>query len=408
VSAQGRTPDWLIVGAGIVGLTTALELGRRHPAARILVLEKEDRLGRHASGRNSGVLHCGIFYAPGTLKARVCAEGAARMRAFAAEHGIPCRRDGKVIVATRDQDLPGIDRLLANAAAAGVRAERLDEARVRALEPHATPHRAGIHCPDTAVIDAGAVLERLRALLAARGVEVRFASAVKAIDPAARTVRTGSETQAFGFLVNCAGAHADTLAHACGLARDLALVPFKGIYHRLRPGRETLVRGSIYPVPDPVLPFLGVHLTRAISGEVYAGPTAIPALGRENYGALAGASLGESWEVLRRIAALYARDDHGFRRLVHAEVGRTFKPWFLAAARRLVREIESRDLVPSHKVGIRAQLVNLRTRRLEMDYVIERTEHSLHVLNAISPAFTTSLAFAERLADVAEGRAASV
>jgi L-2-hydroxyglutarate oxidase LhgO len=399
-----QTADTLIVGAGIVGLTTAFELNRRHPSARILILEKEDRPGRHASGRNSGVLHSGIYYPPDTVKSRVCSQGAARMRAFAAEHGIPCRRDGKVIIATRDQDLPGIDRLLANARAAGVRAERLDEAGVRAIEPHATPHRAGILCPDTAVIDSLAVLEVLRNLLVSRGVEIRFAHAVSAIDPSARTVSAGATRFGYGFLINCAGAHADTLARAHGLARDLALVPFKGLYYRVRPERASLVRGSIYPVPDPLLPFLGVHLTRAISGDVYVGPTAIPALGRENYGLLAGIEWGESWEVLRRTAGLYWRNDQNFRRLVHAEVGKYVKPLFVAEARRLVGELTSRDMIPSPKVGIRPQLVNLRTHRLEMDYVIERTPDSLHVLNAISPAFTASFAFAERLVDIAEGR----
>jgi len=398
------TADTLIVGAGIVGLTTALELNRRHPSARILVLEKEDRLGRHASGRNSGVLHSGIYYPPGTVKARVCAQGAARMRAFAAEHGIACRRDGKVIIATREDDLPGIDRLMANARAAGVRAERLDEAGVKAIEPHATPHRAGIHCPDTAVIDSQAVLETLRTLLVSRGVEIRFSHAVTEIDPSAKTVAAGAARFGYGFLINCAGAHADTLARAFGLARDLALVPFKGLYYRLRPERASLVRGSIYPVPDPLLPFLGVHLTRGISGDVYVGPTAIPALGRENYGLLAGLEWGEGWEVLRRTAGLYWRDDQNFRRLVHAEVCKYAKPFFLAEARRLVGELTSRDMIPSSKVGIRPQLVNLRTHKLEMDYVIERTADSLHVLNAISPAFTASFAFAEWLADIAEGR----
>jgi len=398
------TADYLIVGAGIVGLTTAFELNRRHPSARILVLEKEDRPGRHASGRNSGVLHCGIYYAPGTLKARVCSQGAARMRAFAAEHGVPCRQDGKVILATREEDLPGIDRLLANARAGGVRAERLDEAGVRAIEPHATPHRAGIHCPDTAVIDSRAVLDALRNLLASRGVEIRFSHPVTRADPCAKAVSSGTTRFGYGFLINCAGAHADTLARAHGLARDLALVPFKGLYYRVRPARASLVRGSIYPVPDPFLPFLGVHLTRVISGDVYAGPTAIPALGRENYGWLAGLKWGESWEVLRRTAGLYWRDDQDFRRLVHAEVCKYVKPFFVAAARRLVGELTSRDMISSPKVGIRPQLVNLRTHRLEMDYVIERTADSLHVLNSVSPAFTASFAFAERLADIAEDR----
>ncbi|MEO5340294.1 MAG: L-2-hydroxyglutarate oxidase [Magnetococcus sp. MYC-9] len=394
-----QSTDYLIVGGGIVGLTVARELRHRYPAASITVLEKESALGKHASGRNSGVLHSGIYYDSATLKAKVCAEGARRMKHFAEEHGILCQHTGKVIVATSDQDLPVLERLLQNAQENGIRAERLDEQGIRQIEPHAAVYQQGIHCPDTAVIDSKAVLAKLHGWLLAAGVGLFFNSPVTAIDVAARTVVSGADSFHYGYLFNCAGAFADLVAKQFGLGMDYTLVPFKGIYHTLSPERAHRVRANIYPVPDIKQPFLGVHLTRVASGEVYAGPTAIPALGRENYGILQGALFGESLRIGREICRMYWADQQNFRNLVHAELGKYRKATFLAAVRKLMPDLTDRDLVASDKVGIRPQLINRREKRLEMDYVIERSAHSLHVLNAISPAFTSSLAFAEWIVD---------
>jgi L-2-hydroxyglutarate oxidase LhgO len=395
--------DYLIVGAGIVGLAVARELKRRYPVARIVVLEKEADTGRHASGRNSGVLHSGVYYGSTTLKARVCAQGAARLREFAAEYGIACSRAGKVIIATSERDLPVIDRLLKNAHENGVRAERLDEAGVRAIEPHASPYRAGIYCPDTAVIDSKAVVTRLRDLLAADGVRFEFNAPLLRAIPSSRSVETPRQTISYGYLYNCAGASADRIARQFGLGESYALVPFKGIYYKLRPEKANLVRSNIYPVPDVDLPFLGIHLTRVVNGEVYVGPTAIPAFGRENYGLFRGLAPAESLGIGAELLSLYLANRQGFRQLVHTEVKKYFKPAFVSAARKLVAELMPDDLLPSNKVGIRPQLINIRKKTLEMDYIVEQSPDSLHVLNAISPAFTSSLAFAEWIVDRAEG-----
>lgn len=399
---MAQSCDFLIVGAGIVGLAVAHELRQRHPKAAIVILEKEADVGKHASGRNSGVLHSGVYYGSTTLKAKVCARGAARMRAFAEEHGIPCRKSGKVIIATSERDLPTVDKLLRNARDNGVRAERLDERSIREIEPHASPFQAGIHCPDTAVIDSKAVVHRLRDLLQEAGVRFVYEAPVLQASSAAKRVKTPKGDHAFGFLYNCAGAHADRVARHFGLGRDYTLVPFKGIYYKLRPERAHLVRSNIYPVPDIDLPFLGVHLTRVISGEVYAGPTAIPAFGRENYGLVRGMDLGESLTIGRELIGMYLANRQNFRLLVHTEVRKYLKPYFVDAARKLMQELTAEDLIPCHKVGIRPQLVNLRTRALEMDYILERDEHSMHVLNAISPAFTSAFAFAEWIVGQAE------
>jgi len=394
--------DYLIVGGGIVGLTVARELHKRYPDAKIAILEKESGLGKHASGRNSGVLHSGIYYDSQTLKAKVCAEGARRMKAFAEEHSINCQHSGKVIVATSDKDLPVIDRLLKNARENGIRAELLDEQGIRLLEPHAGVYQQGIHCPDTAVIDSKAVVSKLQELLTSGGVEIFFHAQVSSVDAETRTVTMARGKFAYRYLFNCAGATADNVAKHFGLGADYTLVPFKGIYFRLRPERAHLVRANIYPVPDIDQPFLGVHLTRVASGDVYAGPTAIPALGRENYGILQGARLGESMKIAFEIAGMYAANRQNFRHLVHTELGKYRKKNFFAAVRKLMPELGYDDLIASDKVGIRPQLINVREKKLEMDYVIEKTPDSLHVLNAISPAFTSSLAFAEWIVDQSE------
>ena len=394
-----KSVDYLIVGGGIVGLTVARELRQRYPAASIVLLEKEAILGKHASGRNSGVLHSGIYYDSGTLKAKVCAAGARRMKTFAAEYGINCQHSGKVIVATTQQDLPVIDRLLNNAQNNGILAARLDEQGVRDIEPHAGVYQQGIHCLDTAVIDSKAVLSKLQELLAADGVEIIFQALVTFINVAARKVITPAGEFSYGYLFNCAGASADKVAKYYGLGLDYALVPFKGIYFKLRPERAHLVRANIYPVPDVNQPFLGVHLTRMASGGVYAGPTAIPALGRENYGILQGAQLGESLRVGFEISRMYLANHQNFRQLVHTELAKYRKKNFFAAVHKLMPELTYDDLLSSDKVGIRPQLINVREKKLEMDYVIEKSLDSLHVLNAISPAFTSSLAFAEWIVD---------
>jgi L-2-hydroxyglutarate oxidase LhgO len=318
------------------------------------------------------------------------------MREFARGQGIPLAENGKLIVAVEEKELPEIDRLLENARRNNVRAERLDEKRTREKEPHARA-LAAILVHETAVVDSARVIERLAEILKQEGVEFSFSTQVVKPDPERSEVETNKGPVAYGFLVNCAGAYADLLARAFGLAGDLVLIPFKGIYYRLKPERSELVRSNIYPVPDPEMPFLGVHFTRNPAGEVYIGPTAMPALGREHYGLLRGARPAEAAEILTVLARLFFRDPV-FRRLVSEEIPNYWKPFFLARARRLLPELCGRDILRAGKVGIRPQLVHRRTGRLEMDYRLETAGSSLHVLNAVSPAFTGAFAFAEEIA----------
>lgn len=394
--------DFLIVGAGIVGLAVAKELSERFPAKKIALLEKEDRMGMHASGRNSGVLHSGIYYPKDSIKATVCSDGARRMAQFAQEHQIRCDKVGKVIIATREQDLTTIEMLLKNAANNNINAQLLNENEIKEIEPYASPYQQGIFTPDTACIDSQQVLNKMKEILLSRGVDFHFGQKVIGVNQSIHTVKTQRDQFHFGYLFNCAGAGTDKIAKMFGLAKEYSLLPFKGIYFKLNKEKNHLVRANIYPVPDLNLPFLGVHLTRVISGEVYVGPTAIPAFGRENYGLLKGISC-EAPRIVKDIMLLYAANQQHFRNLMHTEIKKYQKSNFTCAAKKLVSTINANDLVKSSKVGIRPQLINIKKRKIEMDYVIEQSSNSIHVLNAISPAFTSAFSFAELLVNRMKG-----
>jgi L-2-hydroxyglutarate oxidase LhgO len=390
-----KSCDYLIIGAGIIGLTISWELKKKHPLSTIVILDKESEVGLHASGRNSGVLHSGIYYGSDTLKAKVCASGAKEMREFAYEHGIDCHKHGKIIIATSKDDLPTIEKLLTNADNNNINAKRLNEQEIKEIEPYATPYKVGIYSPDTAVVDSKSIVDKLYFLLKSKGVEFEFNSPLLKQNEQNKTALTPNGGISYGYLYNCAGANADKVARLFGKGLEYTMIPFKGIYYKLRPESNYLLKNSIYPVPDINLPFLGVHLTRAIDGNVYVGPTAIPAFGRENYGILQGMEFEESIKISSELISMYLKDSNNFRLLVHTEVKKYFKPWFLKSAQKLVADLKSEDLIPSDKVGIRPQLVNIKTKSIEMDYILEKTESSTHILNSISPAFTSAFSFAK-------------
>ena len=394
--SQSKNYDFIIAGGGIVGLSVAHELSARYPSAKIAVLEKESDIGVHASGRNSGVLHSGIYYGQDSLKARVCSEGARRMFQFAKDHNIACRKTGKVIIAANDQDLITINSLLKNAADNKITAHLLDEMQIKELEPHASPYKSGIYTPDTASIDSKSVLRKVHDIVVSRGVEIHLGQKVVSVDHPRLQLKTSRGDFGYGYLFNCAGSGTDQIAKMTGLAKEYTLLPFKGIYYKVSKEKNHLVNGNIYPVPDLKLPFLGVHFTRVINGDVYVGPTAIPAFGRENYGLLQGIN-SEAFRIIKDICLMYAANQQNFRALMHAEMKKYIKPYFMNTARKLVASIQPQDLLPSNKVGIRPQLINVAKRKIEMDYIIEQDANSMHVLNAISPAFTSAFAFAELL-----------
>jgi L-2-hydroxyglutarate oxidase LhgO len=393
------TYDFIIAGAGVIGLTIAREILLRQPNSKLLILEKETVLGVHASGRNSGILHTGIYYPAETLKAKFCKKGADTLFNYAAEHNIPARKDGKVVVASSEHNAKGLTKLMDNARENGISAELLDEAQIKEIEPHAFAKFGGIYCKDTAVIDSNEVLAKLQAEIIRLGGEFKFSHAIKAIDKQAKQVVSAQGKFGYKYLVNATGSFADNVAKMVGMGEDYKLIPFKGLYYKLNPDQAYRVKGSIYPVPDPDLPFLGVHFTRVISGDVYVGPTAIPALGRENYGLLQGLNVLEASSILAQLARLYGANVQNFRNLVHKELPHLTKSGFLKSACALVDELQPQWLQSTAKVGIRPQLINLKKKQLEMDFLIEKDESSLHVLNSISPAFTSSFAVAEHIVD---------
>ncbi|SVB18940.1 uncharacterized protein METZ01_LOCUS171794 [marine metagenome] len=390
--------DFLVVGGGIVGLTIAREIALRR-LGRVTVLEKEGGVGYHSSGRNSGVLHAGIYYGSDTLKARVCSQGSRMMQAYAEERNIPVRRSGKVIVATSSATVPQIDALLQRARANGIRAERISPEELLRIEPYAATRSYALHSPDTAVIDSRPVLRELEEELKRLGVTVRLDSQVVSVAVNRQVVSTNQKELSYGFLINAAGLHADRIAHQMGSGLRYDILPFKGLYRRLLEPASRRFRGSIYPAPDPSLPFLGVHITTGVYGEVLVGPTAIPAFGRENYRWVEGVHATEAIRMLRTLAVMLGHNRQGLRRLVLEEARRYRKGAFVRAVRKLAPSVSASDIGPITKVGLRAQLVDRHSMSLVMDFVLEEGPASLHVLNAISPAFTSSFALAQMIVD---------
>lgn len=367
-----------------------------------MVVEKESAIGMHASGRNSGVLHSGIYYDAGTTKAKICAQGGRELADYCVEHGLPIARCGKVIVPGQHNEDDQLDVLFERANANGARAEMIDERQLSLVEPEAvTCTGRALHCPDTAVVDPKAILGHIHGALIANGAQVMLGRAAEKIDVRRGSLTTGGRTVKFGHLFNAAGLQADDIAHECGAGLRYAVIPFKGRYYRLLPESGLSIRGLIYPVPDLSVPFLGIHFTRRVSGEVDVGPTAAPALGRENYEGVEGTALKEAARITGRLLGQYVRNRQGFRRFAHREARRMVKSQFAAAARSLVPRLRPDHLGRNGKVGIRAQLLDLQTHALVMDFVIERGERSTHVLNAVSPAFTSALAFARLVVDAA-------
>jgi L-2-hydroxyglutarate oxidase len=388
--------DFVIVGAGIVGLTIARALRAAYPDASIIVFEKEPRLAAHASGRNSGVIHSGIYYAQGSLKARICAEGGRRLAAYCDEHGLPIKRVGKLIIPLDPKDGGRLETLQARGRANGASFVLIDQEEIRRVEPEArSADGRGLYNAGTAVIDPAAVVKHVAKEITAQGVQVRLGEGCDVSDPRPHMVAAGGTTYSYGHLINAAGAFADKVAHAFGVGRRYRILPFRGFYYMLRPGSPIRINGLIYPVPDLRFPFLGVHATTAVSGTVYFGPTAMPAFGRENYRGLEDLSLGDTAAIIGRILQQYVRNPNGFRHYLHAEAPRVLKPAFLRAARGMLPRLTGHDLVRADKYGIRAQLFDREKGELEMDFVIEPGPRSTHVLNAVSPAFTCSLSFAD-------------
>ena len=381
---------YVVVGGGILGLATAHRILLDRPGASVTVLEKEDRWAAHQTGHNSGVIHAGVYYAPGSLKASFCTGGRLSMVDFCREYGVPYRICGKLVVATRPEEVPRLRALHARSLANGLDVRMLTPEQAREHEPHVSCV-AAMHVPETGIVDFGAVCRTLADLLTEAGADLRLGTRVTAIHGSV-VETTGGEVPA-DVVVNCAGLHADRVARLAGVRPEARIVPFRGEYYELRPERRDLVRGLVYPVPDPQLPFLGVHLTRTIHGSVHAGPNAVLALSREGY----------SWREVRLRDLAEAAAFPGLWRLARrhyrygaAEVGRSLSTaLFVRSLARLVPDITPDDVVPAG-AGVRAQAVR-RSGDLVDDFLISRRGRQVHVLNAPSPAATSALAIARHV-----------
>lgn len=385
----------LIVGGGITGLTIARELIKKG-VDDILIIEKESSLGAHASGRNSGVLHAGIYYSPGTYKAQFCVEGNRLMKDYCLENDLTLKKTGKVIVANNSR-LDDLYELKRRADQCGADSSIVDRLELLELEPYAYPAEKAIYSPNTAVFDPKQILDTMKKELEDTGyVKFLFGTSYMGLeDCSIAQISQGSIK--FEKFVNAAGSFADKVAHSFGLGSKYKVLPFKGTYKKLVKARDYLVRGNIYPVPDLRNPFLGVHFTRGSDGNVYIGPSAIPAFGREEYGFLDDLSM-ESLSILGRDFVLFVTND-GFRSAAISEAKKSFSKFILSEAKKLVPEVEITDIEDTSKVGIRPQLVDWDSKQMVMDFVVLKDGGSIHVLNAISPAFTCSMAFAKHVID---------
>jgi (S)-2-hydroxyglutarate dehydrogenase len=387
----------IVAGAGIVGLATALELTRR--GRSVTVLEKEPSPGQHQTGNNSGVIHSGLYYRPGSLKASLGTAGASSMRRFAEDNGVFVEICGKLVVATDPSQLPALQELYRRGQANGVPCRMISVDEAKEYEPYVSAVSA-IRVDSTGIVDFRGVCEALRKHLEQAGGEVCLNQRIVGIASHSDAVTITTETDEFRAdqFVNCAGLYSDRLARLAGLKPDVRIVPFRGEYYELKPEASYLVKGLIYPVPDPTFPFLGVHLTRMTNGSIHAGPNAIFALAREGYTKLT-INPRDVWDSLRW-PGLWRLGKRFWRTGLDEATRSLSKKRFLASLRQLVPELPDDSLVPTH-AGVRAQALH-RDGRLVDDFYYALAPRQVHVLNAPSPAATASLEIAKRIADELE------
>lgn len=384
--------DILICGAGIIGLTIAREL-LNNGFENIVILEKEKDLGMHASGRNSGVLHAGIYYTPDSLKAKFCLQGNFLMKEYCKEKNIPVLETGKVIVAKNEQEVNTLKDLYNRAIKNEAKVELIDEKQLGEIEPIAKTYQIALYSYYTAVVEPKEVLKGLYYdLISSKKVKIFTCTEFKGIKGSDTALTNNGEIH-FETFINSAGTYSDKVAHSFGVGLNYKLIPFKGIYKKLNSKKADLIKGNIYPVPDTRNPFLGAHFTRNTKGEVYLGPTAIPAFGRENYGMLKGIDI-EVFDIFFRDALLFFVNSK-FREIALTEPRKYIFKFFFEDIKKLVKEISPEDVIPSDKVGIRPQLVDWKKKELVMDFIVLKDRNSIHILNAISPAFTSSMCFAK-------------
>jgi L-2-hydroxyglutarate oxidase len=388
--------DQIIIGGGIVGLATAMQLAQRNPNTRILVLEKEKEIASHQTGNNSGVIHSGIYYKPGSFKAKFCRDGCRSMVAFCQEHNIPHEVCGKVIVATKPEELPRLNNLYQRGLENGIPIAKLSDEQVQAIEPHVRC-LAGIRVDSTGIVDYKQVCQKYAEILRDRAGNLQLNTQVIHIKETSEgyVIKTNQGDFEGRFLINCAGLYSDRVAKLGGVNPEAKIIPFRGEYYELKPEKRYLVKNLIYPVPNPNFPFLGVHFTRMIDGNVHAGPNAVLSFKREGYRKtdLNLRDLAESltYPGLWKLVAQYGAIGVG-------EIIRSFsKTAFVRSLQQLIPEVQPEDVIPTH-AGVRAQALSP-TGNLVDDFLIVEGRKALHICNAPSPAATASLEIGKAIAE---------
>jgi L-2-hydroxyglutarate oxidase LhgO len=384
--------DFLVIGGGVIGLNIARRLRKVFPGTSVRLIEKEADCGLHASGRNSGVLHAGFYYSPDSLKAKFTWSGNRLLTEYCGEKKIPLNRCGKLVVARDRADHAGLDELLRRGRANGIPLEELTEKDAKAIEPRVKTCARALFSPATSTVDPNLVMQAMKKDAIEEGINLHCG--VRYLSSSKGRVLTTDGSHDVGYVVNAAGLYADRIAQEYGFSENYRILPFKGLYlYSSEPPGS--IRTNIYPVPDLKNPFLGVHFTVAASGKAKIGPTAIPGLWREQYGGIANFHWNEFIEVAMRGVGLLATSNFDFKTLAIREMAKYSKSTMISLASQLAEGVKSEHYQNWGKPGIRAQLVDIRKRKLEMDFVLEGDKCSMHVLNAVSPAFTCSIPFSE-------------
>lgn len=386
-----KQPDFLVIGGGVIGICIGRELKRRFKDCRVTLIEKEDDVGQHASGRNSGVLHAGFYYTPDSLKARFTRDGNRALSEYCNARKIGVNRCGKLVVASSEGEHAQLDELLVRGRKNGIEMHEVTETEAKSIEPRARTAGRAIFSPTTASVDPVQVVQAMKNDALAEGVEMRFGA--RFIGRTADGVLTSTGRIDAGYVVNAAGLYADRIARQYGFSQSYRILPFKGLYlySNEPPGA---IRTNIYPVPDLRNPFLGVHFTVAANGAIKIGPTAIPAFWREHYRGLENFRAAEMTDIIWRQVRLFWSSGFDFRRLALEEFMKYSRRRMVSLAQTLARGVTETQFRRWGTPGIRAQLMNIVNNKLEMDFVIEGDDRSLHVLNAVSPAFTCAIPFA--------------
>jgi (S)-2-hydroxyglutarate dehydrogenase len=393
---NSRITDFLIAGGGIIGVSVARELRQRFSDCSVTVLEKETECGLHASGRNSGVIHAGFYYSADSLKAKFTRDGNRALTAFCEEEQIPINRCGKLVVAQNSADLPQLDLLLKRGQLNGVPLQPLTEAEARKIEPRVRTWERAIYSPTTSTTDPGEVMRRMVARARREGVTIQ--SGVSVVGRNGRAIKTSDGEFEPKYFINAAGLYADKLAIQFGFSQKYRILPFKGLYMYSNEPAGAF-RTNIYPVPDLRNPFLGVHFTLIADGRAKIGPTAIPAFWREQYNGFSRFNPAEASEIVFREIGLFASANFDFARLAMEELRKYSRKHLVSLAARLADGVHPDQYTKWGKPGIRAQLLDITTRKLEMDFVLEGDERSFHILNAVSPAWTCSIPFSKYVCD---------